>query len=185
MAHHHICPWWMGYWLINPLRRLTENPQRMLDGLVRPATTALDVGCGMGYFSLPMARMVGPGGKVVCVDLQQKMLAALERRARKAGLLERLDLRRCGSDSLGLDDLQGRIDFALAAHVAHEVPDQLALFAELHRAVKPGGRLLLLEPKSHVSAKAFAGTEETARSAGFATVGAPPVRRGLATLLGR
>ena len=117
----HVCPWWLGYLLASPLRRLAENPERILAPWVRPGMTVLEPGCGMGYFSLPLARTVGPNGRVICVDLQQKMIDGLARRARKAGLLDRLALSVCGSDELGLGDWRGRVDLAVAIHVIHEV----------------------------------------------------------------
>ena len=104
----HVCPWWMGYVLISPLRRLLQNPRKILDSHVKPGMITLDVGCGMGYFSLAMAETVGPEGKVVCVDLQPKMIEALKRRASKAGVLDRIDHRVCDKNGLGLDDLGER-----------------------------------------------------------------------------
>ena len=54
------CPRWFGYFLINPFRRFLENPRRILGPLVREGMTVLEPGCGMGYFTLPLGRMVGP-----------------------------------------------------------------------------------------------------------------------------
>ena len=69
----HICPWWMGYLLANPLRRLLEEPEKLIGPFVKEGMTVVDYGCGMGFFTLPMARLVGPGGKVIAVDVQEKM----------------------------------------------------------------------------------------------------------------
>ena len=149
----HVCPGWVGYLLICPLRKLIQSPQEMLGPHVERGMRVLDVGCAMGFFSLPLARMVGPDGQVVCVDLQPKMLEVLKRRARKAGLLDRIDARTCGADSLGLNDLAEQIDFALAYAVVHEVPDASALLSQVGEALRQGGRLLLSEPKMHVSQK--------------------------------
>ncbi len=66
---HGVCPWYLGYLLASPLRRLLENPERMLRPYVRPGMTVLEPGSGMGFFSLPLARLVGAEGRVVCVDL--------------------------------------------------------------------------------------------------------------------
>ena len=85
---HFVCPWFMGYVLICPLRKLWLNPRKLLIPYVRPGMTVLDVGCAMGFFSLPMAEMVRPEGRVVCVDLQEKMVRKLKRRAEKQGLLK-------------------------------------------------------------------------------------------------
>jgi hypothetical protein len=58
----HACPWWLGYLLITPLRRLKENPAKILAPLVRSGMTAVEPGPGMGYFTLELARRVGPQG---------------------------------------------------------------------------------------------------------------------------
>ena len=63
-----ICPSWLGYFLINPLRKLLENPDKILGQFVREGMTVLEPGCGMGFFTLPLARMVGPKGRVVVAD---------------------------------------------------------------------------------------------------------------------
>ena len=78
---HRICPWWLGYWLVSPLRKLRENPSKALAPFVREGMVVLEPGPGMGFFTLAVARLVGPEGRVVAVDLQPKMLASLERRA--------------------------------------------------------------------------------------------------------
>lgn len=106
----HVCPWWIGYILLSPLRRLSQNPLKILAPHVKPGMVALDVGCAMGFFSLDMAEMVGPEGKVVCVDLQPKMIKALVRRATKAGLKDRIDHRVCDKNGLGLEDLGEKVD---------------------------------------------------------------------------
>ena len=69
---HQICPTWVGYLLLSPLRKLLENPDKILRCFIREGMTVLEPGCDMGYFTLPVARMVGPRGKVVAVDLQAK-----------------------------------------------------------------------------------------------------------------
>ena len=72
---HRVCPWWIGWLLINPLRRFAHDPDRIVGPYLKPGMLAVDLGCAMGHFSLPMARMVGPAGRVVCIDVQAKMLA--------------------------------------------------------------------------------------------------------------
>jgi SAM-dependent methyltransferase len=121
----------------------------------------------MGFFTLDMGRLVGPSGRVVAVDIQPRMLDVLRRRARKAGLLGRIDARLAHGDGMGIDDLEGRVDFVLAFAVVHELPDAGRFFAEARRATKPGGRLLLSEPRMHVTEAAFAATLRLAEGAGF------------------
>jgi len=163
----HVCPPWIGYFLLNPLRKLVENPDKMFGPFVREGMVVLEPGCAMGFFTLPLARMVGPAGRVIALEIQDKMLSVLGRRAQKAGLLNRIDLRRIGKDGYGLDDLVGRVDFVAAIHVVHEVPDKAVFFAEIWKALRPGGRLLVVEPKGHVSKEQFEESAAVAGKAGF------------------
>jgi 2-polyprenyl-3-methyl-5-hydroxy-6-metoxy-1,4-benzoquinol methylase len=178
-----VCPWWIGYLLASPLRRLTQDPEKILSRHVEPGMTVLDAGCAMGFFSLPMARMVGADGRVVCVDMQQRMLSSLARRARKAGLPERIDTRLCTQQSLGLDDLKERIDFAVAFAVVHEVPDPPRFLAEISAALRGSGRLLIAEPRGHVKPEPFEQTVRAAQEAGLTLLDRPDVPRSRAALL--
>ena len=72
----HVCPWWGGDFLDNRLRRLIHDPEMIVGPYVKPGMTVMDVGCGMRLFSIPMARMVGDEGRVIAVDLRQKMLGS-------------------------------------------------------------------------------------------------------------
>ena len=81
----HVCPWWGGYFIDNPIRRLFHNPEKIVGPYVKPGMTAMDVGCGMGFCSIAMAKIVGDSGQVIAVDLQQKMLEVLRQRADKGG----------------------------------------------------------------------------------------------------
>ena len=164
---NRVCPHWVGYLLINPLRNLFENPNKILGPFVQEGMTVLEPGCGMGYFTLPLARMVGPKGRIVAVDIQSKMLSALRRRAQKAGLLSRIELRHVRDDGLGVKDISGKVDFAVALHVVHEVPDPSSFFTEVWQALKQGSKLLVVEPKGHVSQDQFAASVAAAENVGF------------------
>jgi ubiquinone/menaquinone biosynthesis C-methylase UbiE len=168
----HVCPWWGGFFLDNPLRRLLHNPEKIVGPYVKPGMTVMDVGCGMGLFSIAMARMVGDQGRVIAVDLQEKMLGVLRRRAEKAGVADRIETHKCEQNRLGVDV---RADFALAFMMVHEVPDQWRLLGEIHGCLKPGGKLLLAEPKIHVSGKAFWQTVAVAKELGFRPIEEPRV----------
>lgn len=181
----HVCPVWVGYLLASSLRKLLQNPRKILEPYVRKDMKVLDVGPGMGFFSLPLARLVGPNGKVIGVDFQEKMLQALERRARKADLGDRIETRLCRRDSLNLDDLEGAVDFGLAFAVVHEVTDKERLFSEISRALKAAGTLLMVEPKMHVSRAVFGETISIAEQNGFQAVATPQVSLSLAVLLSK
>jgi ubiquinone/menaquinone biosynthesis C-methylase UbiE len=139
----------------------------MLGPHITPGITILEPGPGMGYFTLPMARMVGPEGRVVAVEREPKMLRVLERRARRAGVGERIHTRQCTGDSLAIDDLAASIDLVATIHMVHEVPDQQSFFAQMYGALKPGGTLLVIEPPGHVTAEKLAQEVRIARDAGF------------------
>ena len=110
----HVCPWWGGYFIDNRLRRLFHKPEEI--GLyVRSGMTAMDVGCGMGLFAIAMARLVGPDGRVIAVDLQQKMLDVLRKRAAKAGVGDRIETHRCQANA---PEVAEPVDFALAFYSA-------------------------------------------------------------------
>lgn len=179
----HVCPWWMGYLLTSPLRRWSHPPEDILAPFVAEGMTVVDVGCGMGHFSLPLAQMVGSKGRVICVDLQEKMINSLRRRATRAGLIRRIDLRTCSADSLGIEDLAGQVDFILLFAVAHEVPDIPGIFAQLYEALRSGGSLLLAEPAGHVNADKFAETVAAAEQVGLTAVGHPQIKRSRAVIL--
>jgi ubiquinone/menaquinone biosynthesis C-methylase UbiE len=170
-------------WLTMPGRRLLTNPSRILRGLVRPGDTVMDLGCGPGFFTLPMAEMVGSDGGVIAVDLQAAMLDKLRSRAERKGLAERIRLHRCASDALGLDG--ERADFALAFWMVHEVPDAARFLEEVHAVLREGAQLLLVEPRGHVSAEAFASTEAAAARLGMRPTARPRVAFSRAVLLRR
>jgi len=180
---HRTCPWWLGYLLVSPIRRLYENPNAVLGPHVRTGMTVVETGPGMGFFTLDIARLVGTGGRVIAIDIQPRMIAALRRRARRAGLLERIETRVVQTDATGMEDLDGRADFVLAFAVVHELPDRARFFGAAARALKPGGRLLLAEPRGHVDDAAFARTVAAGEAAGLHMVEQLQVRASHAALL--
>jgi cyclopropane fatty-acyl-phospholipid synthase-like methyltransferase len=180
---HHVCPWWLGYVLVSPLRRLLHDPAKIVGPYVRQGMTVLEPGPGMGFFTLELARRVGPNGRVIAVDVQPRMIAGLKRRAAKAGLSDRIDARLASENSMGLNDLAGKVDFTLAMAVVHEMPSANGLFAEAAAAMKPGGRLLLAEPSGHVKKEMFELELQTAAEVGFSVTERPAIRHSQAALL--
>jgi ubiquinone/menaquinone biosynthesis C-methylase UbiE len=162
-----VCPVWVGYLLLNPLRKLLENPRKLFGAYVTDGMYVLEPGCGPGYFTLPLAEMVGPEGRVIGLDVQEKMLDIVRRRAQKAGLADRVELRVVQDRSLGNRDLEGRMDLAVAMHMVHEVPDQEAFLRDVYSFLKPGGRLYVVEPKGHTTEGDFADMLKMAEGHGF------------------
>lgn len=168
--------------LDNWLRRLLQNPDKILRGLITDGQTAIDVGCGPGVFTLAMAKLAGEKGCVIAADLQQEMLDKVRAKAREAHLESRIRFHKCESDKIGLDTT---VDFALAFYMVHEVPDPEAFLREIYSFIKPGGKLFLVEPKFHVSASAFAKTVDLATKIGFKKIGKPRISFSRAVLLFR
>lgn len=127
--------------------------------------------------------MVGPSGHVIAVDVQPKMLAKLKRRAAKAGLADRLDIRLAAPDSMGLAGLANTVDFTLAFAVVHEFPDVARFFNEVAAASKPGAGLLMAEPTGHVKENEFQSELQAAASAGFSVIERPSIKRSQTALL--
>lgn len=176
----HVCPWWFAYTFDNGLRRLFHRPEEMFAAYLEPGMTALDIGCGMGYFSIGMARMLGEEGRVISVDLQQEMLDAVRRRAGRAGVGTRIHTHRCAPNAL---NIEAQADFALAFWMVHEVPDSDRLLSEIRASLKPGGRFMIAEPRFHVKQQDFLKTLAQAGRAGFEIDDRPRIRLSRAALL--
>jgi SAM-dependent methyltransferase len=179
----HTCPWWIGYLLASPLRRLWHDPHAILSPLVAEGMTVLEPGPGMGFFTLELGRLVGPKGRVVAVDVQPRMLAALRRRAARGGLEHRIETRQVADQGMGIADLAGRMDFVLAFAMAHEVADRARFFVESATALKPGGRMLLAEPRGHVNDALFSTLLQLAAASGLAVANRPAIAASRAALL--
>jgi ubiquinone/menaquinone biosynthesis C-methylase UbiE len=130
-------------WLVRAEREQEEHPEQMLDSLKIPeGATVADVGAGVGYTSLRLARRVGPKGTVFATDLQPQMLKMLTANAREAGA-ENIKPILCTPVDPKLPE--GKVDLILMVDVYHECSDPVATLKGLRAALKPGGRLVLVE----------------------------------------
>jgi ubiquinone/menaquinone biosynthesis C-methylase UbiE len=166
------CPPWLLFTFDNPLRKWIHDPQKILGSFVHAGDTVLDVGCGMGYFSLGLAKLVGEQGRVIAADLQPEMLAGLVKRAQRAGLQDRIQPHPCAPEKIGA---AGPLDFALAFWMVHEVRARQAMLQEIYDLLKPGGHFLIVEPIIHVSGADFERTVALSKTAGFRVVDYPHV----------
>ncbi len=179
----HRCPFWAGYLLASPLRKFQVNPYRLLQPYVREGMTVLDVGCAMGFFSLPVARLVGADGKVICVDIEERMLAVLKKRAARLGLSQRIIVRTCSAQSLAIDDWMNQVDVTLGMFVVHEIANTGMFFRQVSLALKPKGLLVMAEPKGHVSETEYGQTLAEGNLAGFEMVDTCRIRMARCSVL--
>ena len=180
-----VFPWWKGYILknISRLRKKYQNPEIILKNYVKEGMMVADIGCGMGYFSLPMAEMVGDNGIVVAVDLQRQMLKEVQKMAKKQNKEELFCFINCSEDSLKLDEINGQLDFVLVFAVAHEVLDRRRMFKELVEAMKKGGKMLFAEPQGHVSEECFNESIDFANEWGLKVIDRPKINMSRAVVL--
>lgn len=167
---HHVCPWWLGYFLISPVRKFKQNPNKILSPYIKTGMQIIDFGCAMGYFSIPLARLTGPNGKVFCVDIQEKMLQKLKKRTKNKRMEGIIEPRLIGKD-YNPAELQNRLDFVLLFSVVHEVPDKEQLFRDMYAMLMAGGKVLFSEPDKRVPINEFESSIQLAEKAGFKQAG--------------
>jgi ubiquinone/menaquinone biosynthesis C-methylase UbiE len=159
-----VCPVGYASGLDNYIRRFLQDPQKILKPYVREGMTVLDVGCGPGFFSVEIAKMVTASGKVIAADLQEGMLEKIRQKISGTELEQRIELHKCGETSIGVTE---KVDLVLAFYMVHEVPDQEKLFRELKSILKTDGRIFVVEPKIHVSKPAFETMLDKIKGAGL------------------
>jgi len=169
----HVCPWWLAYTFDNPIRRFFHSPEKMLGAYVAKGMTVLDVGCGMGFFSIGLAKLVGDEGRVIAADVQQKMLNILVKRAERAGVSDRIHIHKCEPNKLGVDSV---VDFILAFWMVHEVLDTETFFCQARACLKQKGKILIAEPTFHVSSKRFQEILDSGQESGLIRVETPSIR---------
>ena len=181
----HTCPVWIGYLLASPIRKLFQNPKKILSPYVIPGQTVVDIGPGMGFFTLPMAEFVKPSGKVYSVDIQKDMLEKLLDRAKEKNLDKYIYTIQCDASSLCLNKIEGTIDFVLMMAVLHEIGNPKQALEEVFEKLKPGGLVLLSEPKGHVKKDDFEKTLEMIEQIGFKLEACPDIPKSLSVLFSK
>jgi ubiquinone/menaquinone biosynthesis C-methylase UbiE len=135
------CPYSQRFWVEAPHPFITR--ERLREALEpKPGERLLEVGPGTGYYSLPVADWIRPGGRLDMLDVQQEMLDHTMLRAAEAGL-DNITPARGDAREMPYED--GSFDGAFLVTVLGEVPDQDAALRELRRVVKPGGRIVVGE----------------------------------------
>jgi ubiquinone/menaquinone biosynthesis C-methylase UbiE len=168
----YVCPAGAAGSLDNSFRRWVHKPEKILKTYIKDGMTVLDLGCGPGVFTVEIAKLVRAHGKVIAADLQDDMLKIVAAKIKGSDLESRIMLHKCEKNSIGLAE---KADFILAFWMIHEVPDHERLFNELKLISKPGGKLLIVEPRFHVSRKAFEKMSSGIQNTGFEIIDTPKV----------
>jgi ubiquinone/menaquinone biosynthesis C-methylase UbiE len=179
---NRVCPVELASSLDSKVRRWLQNPNDILAPFVKEGMKVLDVGCGPGFFSIELAKLVGATGRVISADLQEGMLQELRRKIKGTILEPRITTVQCQRDKVNVSE---DVDFILAFYMVHEVPDKASLFQQLRSVLKKNGRFLLVEPKLfHVSTEEFQSTLGVAEKAGFTVTQGPKLLLSWSAVLG-
>jgi 2-polyprenyl-3-methyl-5-hydroxy-6-metoxy-1,4-benzoquinol methylase len=172
----HVCPSWLCFTFDNALRKIFHDPGKIMAPYIRPGATVVDIGPGKGFFTIPMCRLVGGAqggeGRVIAVDIQERMLKAIQRRASAAGLAGNLTTHLSRPDDFGL---AVKADFVLAFWMVHEVPEAGQFFMNVEKIMKREAIFLIAEPLFHVTKGRFDKTLRTAQEVGFKIVARPAI----------
>jgi len=156
--------------LDNRFRSLIQNPGRILKGQVKEGMAVLELGCGPGFFTPEIARLVGKSGKVIAADLQEGMLDIVRNKIKGTDIESRIMLHKCDEDKIGVTE---KVDLVLAFFMVHEVPDKRKTLKEIKSILKPDGRLYIIEFKMHPPKNKFDEMVGMARDLGFVEMGRP------------
>jgi len=166
-----VCPVELAGSLDNKLRKWFQDPQKILAPYIKSGMKVIDVGCGPGFFSIEIAKMVGEKGKVYSVDLQEGMLDKIRAKIKGTILEKIINTIKCEEDKINVPE---KADFILAFYMVHEVPNKDVFFESLKKLLNEKGQFLIVEPKFfHVTKKEFDLTMEKAQKAGFKTYPGP------------
>jgi ubiquinone/menaquinone biosynthesis C-methylase UbiE len=180
---HRVCPVERAGMLDVGLRRLLQSPKKILSPHVRDGMSVLDLGCGPGFFTAEMARLAGMKGRVVAADLQPGMLDKAREKIAAAASTSVVRFHLCRADALGLDPAE-KFDFILVFYMLHEVPDPAGFLREIKSLLAPDGRVLLAEPRWHVTRSKFREAIGLMEQAGFFVLAEPAIRFSRTVLLG-
>ena len=152
MTNTDVCSHKMAGFFDSKIRKLFQNPEKILGPYINKGMTVLDLGCGPGFFTIEMGKLVGENGKVVGADLQKEMLSKVKNKIQDTELEDIIELHNTQKDSIGLRE---KFDFILLFYMLHEVPNQDKTLKELHNLLNNQGKILIVEPKGHVSKEDF------------------------------
>jgi ubiquinone/menaquinone biosynthesis C-methylase UbiE len=178
--YKRLIPVESSWQLVIPFRRWIQNPQRLLARRIKEGMVVLEIGCGPGFFTPDIARMVGKTGKVIAADLQEGMLHKLSEKIEGTEVEGRISLHKCETNKTGISE---KIDLVLAFSMMHEVVDKKQFLNEIKSTLNSNGRLYIIESFIHPPKKDFEDTIAKASEVGFEVVEKPRFFWSRATIL--
>ena len=159
---------WLAGGLDNWVRKWLQNPSKILGPYIKSGMTVLDFGCGPGFFTVEIAKLVGKTGRVFAVDVQEGMLQKLKNKVMGTEVSSRIILHKSVDNRIGLLD---PMDVVVAFYVFHELTNKNDILNEIKVLLKENGLFILVEPKYvHVSKREFDDTVSKANNIGFKKV---------------
>lgn len=169
---HGICPVEYAGILDNFVRKWIQNPRGIMRPYIQDNMTVLDFGCGPGFFSIEIAKMLSRSGTVIAADVQEGMLDIIRKKIEGTDYEKTIVMHKCEEQKIGLTK---KVDLVLAFYSIHEMPYREILLKELITTIKSGGQLFIVEPKFHVSEKSFLAIIESLNKLGFEVTKKPQV----------
>ena len=158
-----VCPMRVARLLDSKFRRLFHNPNKILKPYIKKNITALDIGCGPGFFSIEIAELLEGTGKVISADMQAGMLEIIKRKILGKSIEKNIILHKCTPVSINVKE---SVDFVLMFYMVHEVPNKENLFNEVLPLINKNGLIMIVEP-GLVSKNEFNGIINYIKNKGF------------------
>ena len=166
-----ICPARSSGFLDMKIRKLFQNPKKILRPYIKNDMIVLDVGCGPGFFTIEISELLNGTGKVIAADLQEEMLLKLKNKVEKLKL-RNIELHKTEKDSINLKE---KVDFILVFYMLHEVPNEKKFLNELKDSLNKNGQILISEPVFHVKQEDFEKSLELIKDSGFEIIEEPNI----------
>lgn len=162
------------------IRRLLHDPQKIVGKYIQPEMTILDLGCGTGYFTTEIAKLLDDSGKVIAADVQEGMLDILRQKLKGSELQHKIQIHKSRENDLGLNV---KVDFVLAFYAFHEMRYIDNVITELKDILKPTAKILIAEQKFHVPKQDFNAIIKKMEYNGFSICESPKILLSRAVLM--
>ena len=167
----YVCPAELSGFLDTVFRRLFQNPEKILKPYIKKDMVVLDIGCGPGFFTIEISKLLKKSGKVIAADLQEEMLLKLKDKINREKL-NNIKLHKTEKSSINLNE---KVDFILVFFMLHEVPNQKTFLEELKGLLNKDGKILISEPKFHVKKEDFEKSTKIMKDSGFKIIEEPKI----------